>query len=96
MAPLFLFYELSQLLIVTKKGWIRHWWQSLTWIVSNLPKILSNAAELSGSEPFRTGRFWSAAEFHFAASLPPAQSSGPPSRSYAIVVSYWKVAGKLI
>ncbi len=97
MAPLFLFYELSQLLIVTKKGWIRHWWQSLTWIVSNLPKILEQRRRIQRLRTVPDRQILVGGRIPFRREL----TAGAIERAAlavldAIVVSYWKVAGKLI
>lgn len=38
--PMFIAYELAQFAIVVKKGWIREWWRSATWVACNCGSIL--------------------------------------------------------
>jgi GT2 family glycosyltransferase len=37
--PLFLVYELAQLIIAVKKGWLKEWWRSVCWVVSHAGQI---------------------------------------------------------
>ncbi len=39
MLPMFIVYEAAQFAVVIKKGWLREWWRSVTWILSNLRSI---------------------------------------------------------
>lgn len=97
MTPLFLFYELSQFVLVIRKGWIQHWWKSATWIAGNLPRILRERRRIQrlrtvpdrqilvgGRIPFRRELTAGALERRALAVLD------------AVVVSYWKLAAKLI
>jgi len=38
--PMFLAYEVAQFAAVVKKGWIREWWRSVTWVLGNFGAIL--------------------------------------------------------
>jgi GT2 family glycosyltransferase len=97
MSPLFAFYDLAQLLLAIKKGWFKEWWQSVVWIVRNFSTILRERRRIQkqrtipdrqilvgGRIPFRDELTTSAVE-RFA-------------RDFLnfVVVSYWKVAGRLI
>jgi GT2 family glycosyltransferase len=39
LAPLMLIYELAQLVIAIKKGWLGEWWKSVRWIFGNWSEI---------------------------------------------------------
>ena len=39
LAPLMLIYELAQLIIAIKKGWLGEWWKSVRWIFGNWSEI---------------------------------------------------------
>jgi len=39
LAPLMLIYELAQLVIAIKKGWLGEWWKSVRWIFGNWSDI---------------------------------------------------------
>jgi len=41
LSPVFALYELAQLVLVIKKGWLRQWTQALFWILQNANTILS-------------------------------------------------------
>lgn len=39
LSPLMLVYELAQLIIAIKKGWLKEWWRSVRWIVGHWSEI---------------------------------------------------------
>lgn len=39
--PLLLVYELAQLIIAAKKGWLKEWWRSVCWVVGNAGEIVA-------------------------------------------------------
>jgi len=40
LAPMLLCYEAAQFIIVLKKGWLREWWRSASWVAGNLSPVL--------------------------------------------------------
>ncbi len=97
LTPLFLVYELTQFVMVIKKGWLREWWHSLTWVLGNLSSVLRERRRIQrlrrvpdrdmligGRIPFRAELTTSAFERLARQALD------------AVVVTYWKLASVLI
>lgn len=97
MTPLYVFYELSQLLLVIKKGWVREWWRSVTWIVANLPAVLRERRRIQRRRRVPDREILIGGRIPFRREL----TSGRAERLAlgfldAVVVWYWKLTAKLI
>ena len=97
MLPLLVFYEGAQFAIVVKKGWLREWWRSVTWVGGHLPQVLRERRRIQrarrvpdrellmgGPVPFRRELSTSAIEVAARRLLD------------GVVQAYWKVAAVLI
>ena len=97
LAPMLLFYEAAQFIIVLKKGWLREWWRSVSWVLGNLPSVLQERRRIQrlrvrpdrdlirgGALPFRPELTTGATE-RFARKV-----------LDGIVIAYWRLAGPLI
>lgn len=97
LTPVFIVYELAQLLLIIKKGWLREWWQAVRWIFGNLPAILrerrriqrarvvpDRAVLIGGAAPFRAELTAGAVERFARGALD------------VLLTGYWKVASVLI
>jgi GT2 family glycosyltransferase len=40
LGPLLVFYDVAQLLVAVKKGWLKEWWSAFRWTLGHLPEIL--------------------------------------------------------
>jgi GT2 family glycosyltransferase len=97
LAPILLFYDLAQLLLVIKKGWLPEWWRAVVWMCRNLPQVLRERRRIQrlrrvpdrlllvgGGAPFRAELTTGKAERYARRALD------------AILGSYWKLAALLI
>jgi GT2 family glycosyltransferase len=97
MAPLMLFYECAQLVIVIKKGWWREWSRSLGWVISHLPQTLRERRRVQGLRRVPDRQLLIGGPVPFRSEL----SAGALERAArqvldVVVQSYWKLAAALI
>lgn len=48
-APIYLFYEAVQAVVVVRKRWHREWWQAVRWMLGNLPAVLRSRREVQST-----------------------------------------------
>lgn len=97
LAPMYLVYELAQLALIVKKGWLREWWQAVRWIAGNLPATLCERRRIQrlrvvpdreilvgGAAPFRAELMGSSLERYARQGLD------------ALLGAYWRLAAVLI
>jgi GT2 family glycosyltransferase len=97
LAPVLLFYDFAQLLLIIKKGWLKEWWRATLWIFKNLPQVLRERRRIQrlrrtpdrqllvgGGAPFRAELTSSKLELWARRGLD------------AIIGAYWKLAAILI
>jgi GT2 family glycosyltransferase len=97
LAPILVFYECAQFLIVLKKGWFVQWWRAVVWMFVNLPETLEKRRHIQrfrrvpdrqllvgGGAPFRAELATGKFERYARAALD------------VILGSYWKVAAVFI
>lgn len=97
LAPFYVVYELAQLAIVLRKGWLREWWQALRWIAANLPAIRAERRRVQQSRRVRDRAWLVGGRIPFRADL----TSGWFERSSLAVLNalaraYWALASRLI
>jgi GT2 family glycosyltransferase len=97
LAPILVFYDFAQLLLIIKKGWFSEWCRATAWIFRHLPQVLGERRRIQrlrrvpdrqllvgGGAPFRAELTTSKLELYARRALD------------AIVGSYWKIAAILI
>jgi GT2 family glycosyltransferase len=97
LTPMFIVYELAQLLLIVKKGWLKEWWQAARWIVANLPAIWRERRRIQRARrvPDRAVLIGGAAPFR--AELTAGALERFARRSLDLMLgSYWKLASVLI
>jgi GT2 family glycosyltransferase len=95
--PIFLVYELAQLALIAKKGWLREWWQAVCWICGNLPMIWRERRRIQRARtvPDRAVLIGGAAPFR--AELTASGFERVARKALDVLLgSYWKVASVLI
>jgi hypothetical protein len=97
MTPLFAFYELSQLMVVIRKGWFKEWWRSISWMLANLPAILQERRRIQRLRRVPDREILVGGPIPFRSEL----TTGTLERLArkfldAVVVMYWKLTAKLI
>jgi hypothetical protein len=95
--PMLLVYEAAQFLIVLRKGWLREWWRSVTWIFGNLGPILRERRS------FRRRRLRPDGDLVTGGRPPfrPELTAGPVERAAlralgAMTAGYWFLASALL
>ena len=97
LSPLFLVYELTQFVMVIKKGWLREWWNSLGWVLRNLPAVLRERRRIQRLRRVRDRDLLVGGRIPFRAELTTSAFEKFARKALdAVVVSYWKVASLLI
>lgn len=97
LAPAFLVFELGQLAIAAKKGWLPEWWAALRWLVAHRGEVMAERRRIQarrrvgdrellrgGAVPFRAEISTTAAE-RFARQL-----------FDGFAIAYWRVAAGLL
>jgi GT2 family glycosyltransferase len=97
MSPLFVFYELSQLLLAIKKGWLKEWWESVVWIIRNSREIWRQRRRIQTRRVVPDRQILIGGRVPFRDELT-ASALERIARVFLnfVVVTYWKVAGRLI
>jgi GT2 family glycosyltransferase len=97
MAPLMVFYECAQLVIVIKKGWWREWAQSFGWVIGHLGATLRERRRIQRQRRVPDRQLLVGGPVPFRNEL----STGAVERAArqvldAVVQGYWKLASVLI
>lgn len=97
MTPLFLLYEVSQLVLVIKKGWFTEWRQAFVWTVRHLRPIWRERRRIQKRRTVPDRHILIGGRIPFRHEL----STGSIERLARelldfVSASYWKLAGKLI
>lgn len=97
MTPLLLFYECAQFAGVIKKGWVREWWQSFTWVLRNLPEVLRQRRQIQQHRRVADRDLFVGGPIPFRRELSSGLLETAASKTLDFVArSYWKVASVLI
>ncbi|TAK55111.1 MAG: glycosyltransferase family 2 protein [Gammaproteobacteria bacterium] len=97
LAPMLVFYEAAQFAVVLKKGWLREWWNSFTWVIRHLPAVVRERRRIQRQRvcPDRDLLTGGALPFR------PELTTGAAERLARVVldriaVVYWRVARRLV
>jgi hypothetical protein len=97
LAPLFAFYECAQFAIVLKKRWLAEWWSAATWIVANLPQILSSRRQIQRSRRVADRDILKGGRIPFRRELTVSPLEDAAQRLLnAVASTYWAVVRPLI
>jgi hypothetical protein len=95
--PLFVFYEASQLVMVIRKGWLREWWRSVTWVFGNLPLIFRERRKFQRLRLRHDGDLVSGGPLPFRSELTPGAMQRFARRALdGVAAAYWVLASPLI
>jgi GT2 family glycosyltransferase len=97
LTPMFVVYELAQLLLIVKKGWFREWYTAVGWIFANLPTIWRERRRIQRARRIADRELLTGGRAPFRAEL----AAGAIERFARngldwFLVGYWKVAAVLI
>jgi GT2 family glycosyltransferase len=97
LAPLLLLYEVAQVAIVAKKGWLRHWTSSLLWLARHAPDLMTRRREVQRRRTVPDREILRGGSLPFASRL--ATSGGERIALRALDTAargYWRAARRLI
>lgn len=97
LTPVFLIHEVAQFTIAARKGWRGEWWRAATWVLRNARaiwrerRVVQSMRRVPDRELLRGGRI------PFRSELTSGAFEEATRRVLdAVVVAYWKLAGRLI
>ena len=92
-----MFYELAQLGLVVKKGWIREWWSSIRWIVAHRKTIFSERSRIQDARVIPDRLILEGGPIPFRAELATGRIE-KFARQFLDTVSngYWRIFRRLI
>jgi GT2 family glycosyltransferase len=97
MAPLMVFYECAQLVIVIKKRWWREWGRSFAWVFTHLSETLRERRRIQGLRRVPDRQLLIGGSVPFRSELSTSALERLARRVLDVVVqSYWKLASALI
>jgi hypothetical protein len=97
MVPLLLFYELAQLAVALKKGWLREWWRSAVWVVRHLPSVLRERRRIQSLRRVPDRQLLRGGPIPFRRELSTGKLEVAAQRLLdGIAQAYWKLAAALI
>lgn len=95
--PLFVFYEAAQIVIVVRKGWLREWWRSVTWVLGNLPLIFRERRRFQRNRLRPDGDLVAGGPLPFRSELTPGAMERFARRMLdGVAALYWTLASPLI
>jgi GT2 family glycosyltransferase len=95
--PMFIAYESAQFLVALRKGWLREWWRSATWIARNLRPIFAERRRFQKLRQVPDGDLLTGGRLPFRAELTPGQveRAGVGVLS-GLSACYWAIVGPLL
>ena len=95
--PIFLVYEVAQFAVVVKKGWLREWWRSVTWVAGNLGAILRERRRFQDLRKRFDGDLVTGGRLPFRPELTPGQVERGALRALGGLFSgYWALVSPLL
>ena len=95
--PLFMFYEAAQFVVVVRKGWLREWWRSVTWVLGNVPLILRERRRFQRSRVRPDGDLVAGGPLPFRSELTPGAMERFARRMLdGVAAMYWVLISPLI
>lgn len=97
LAPMLLFYEAAQFVIVLKKGWLREWWRSAAWVAGNLPSVLRERRRIQRLRRVRDRDLIQGGALPFRPELATGAGERFARRVLdGVAIVYWRLFGWLI
>jgi GT2 family glycosyltransferase len=95
--PMLLLYEVVQLIVVVRKGWLREWGRAAGWMIVNFPSIMAKRREVQRARrrPDRELFTGGAVPFRNELAQSPLERYGKRALD-SIAATYWKGAEQLL
>jgi GT2 family glycosyltransferase len=97
LAPALLAFELAQLAIAAKKGWLPEWWSALRWIVDHRSEILAERRRIQAKRRLPDRALLRGGAVPFRAELTTSAAERLARRLFdGFAIAYWRVAAGLL
>ncbi len=97
LAPAFLAFELAQLVIAAKKGWLPEWWSGLRWIVEHRGEILAERRRIQAKRRLPDRALLRGGAVPFRAELTTSAAERLARQLFdGFAIAYWRVAAGLL
>lgn len=97
LAPALCAFELAQLAIAAKKGWLGEWWSALRWIVSHRGEVLAERRRIQAKRRIPDRALLRGGAVPFRAELTTSAGERIARRLFdGFAIAYWRVAAGLL
>lgn len=97
LAPLMAFYEFVQLIVVTKKGWIREWWQAVRWVAAHRREIRDKRRTVQRGRVLADREIMKGGKLPFRQELVASRlEAAGQSLLNGVVAAYWRLVNRLV
>jgi len=97
LSPLMLIYEIAQLIITIKKGWLKEWWRSVRWIAGHWSEIREKRRAVQAGRVLPDREIMKGGALPFREELIGSRIEAFGQRALnAVVVFYWRVVKRLL
>lgn len=97
LAPALLAFELAQLAIAAKKGWLSEWWSALRWVVAHRAAILEERRRIQAKRRVPDRDLLRGGAVPFRAELTTSAAERLARRFFdGFAIAYWRVAAGLL
>ena len=97
LSPIMFVYEIAQLLIAAKKGWLGEWWKSVRWIFAHIPEIRAKRRIVQEERVLSDLAIMKGGPLPFRQELVESRFEALGRRVLdAMVVSYWRLVRRVL
>jgi GT2 family glycosyltransferase len=97
LAPAFLVFELGQLAIAAKKGWLPEWWAALRWLVAHRAEVLSERRRIQARRRVGDRELLRGGAVPFRAEISTTGAERLARQLFdGFAIAYWRVAAGLL
>lgn len=97
LAPAFLVFELAQLAIAAKKGWLPEWWSALRWLVAHRSEVLAERRRIQGRRRVADREVLRGGAVPFRRELAATPGERVARQIFdGFAIAYWRVAAGLL
>jgi GT2 family glycosyltransferase len=97
LSPALLAFELAQLLIAAKKGWLPEWWAALRWLLAHRHEVMAERRRIQAKRKLPDREILRGGAVPFRAELTSSGAERALRRLFdGFAIAYWRVAARLL
>jgi len=97
LSPALLAFELAQLAIAAKKGWLPEWWAALRWLLTHRREVLAERRRIQAKRRVPDRQILRGGAVPFRAELTSSGAERALRRLFdGFAIAYWRVAARLL